>query len=121
MILPAVIIVFGVVIAVLYSHLRRQPDRRSLWRTTLRLGLGVGVTRAALASLGWYVVEHTGGPLQVPAFALALMAWPEGAVLTTKRFTPAPVEFYVWLSCVLVLGTLTFVGLVAVAAGRDRA
>ena len=120
MILPAVVILFAVAIAVLYSHLRRQPDRRSLWRTTLRIGLGIGITRAVLASLGWYVVEHTGGPLQVPGFAFAMMAWPEGAVLTTKRFTPAPPEFYVYLSLVLVIGTLTFVGLVALAAGRDR-
>ena len=120
MILPAVLILFAVAIAVLYSHLRRQPDRRSLWRTTLWIGLGVGATRAALASLGWYVVEHAGGPHQIPGFALAMMAWPEAAVFTRSRLTPAPPEFYVFLSFLLVIGTLTLVGLVAVAAGRDR-
>jgi len=120
MILPAVLVLFAVAIAVLYSHLLRQPDRRSLWRSTLRIGLGVGATRAALASLGWYVVEHTGGTLQIPAFALAMMAWPEAAVLTRRRLTPAPPEFYIYLLFVLVLGTLTLVGLVALVAGRDR-
>lgn len=120
MILPAVLILFAVAIAVLYSHLRRQPDRRSLWRTTLRIGLGVGATRAALASLGWYVVEHTGGPHQIPGFALAMLAWPEAAILPRRRLTLAPPEFYVYLSLVLVIGTLTLVGLVALAAGRNR-
>ncbi|MCA1559458.1 MAG: hypothetical protein LC753_05625 [Acidobacteria bacterium] len=119
MILLAVVILFPAVIAVLYWHLRRQPDRRSLWRTTLWIG-AVGVTRAVLASLGWYVVEHTGGLLQIPAFAFAMFAWPEAAVFTTRRLTPAPPEFYVWLSFVLVVGTLTLVGLVALVAGRDR-
>jgi hypothetical protein len=120
MILAAAVILFAVAIVILYWHLLRQPDRRSLWRTTLWIGLGVGATRAALASLGWYVVEHTGGPHQIPGFALAMLAWPEAAVFTTRRLTPAPPEFYVWLSFLLVISTLTLVALVALAARKDR-
>jgi hypothetical protein len=74
------------------------------------------VTRAALASLGWYVVEHTGGPLQSPAFALAMLAWPEAAMLTTSRVTPAPGLFYVFLSLLLISTTVMFVGGLAIAA-----
>lgn len=121
MILLTVPVVFAVAIAALYLHLRKQHDRRSLWRRTLLIGFGVGAARAVLASLGWYVVEHTGGPLQIPAFALAMVAWPEAAIFTGRRFTPAPLEFYVSLSLVLVTSTVMFVGVVALAAGKARA
>ena len=49
------------------------------WRTTIRIGVGVGIAGAGLASLGWYVVERTGGPLQIPAHVLSMMALPEAA------------------------------------------
>jgi hypothetical protein len=108
--------VFAAAVAGLYWHLRKRRDRRSLFRTTLFVGFGIGLARAALASLGWYVVEHTGGPLQVPAFALAMLAWPEAAIFTERRLTPAPPDFYVRLSLLLVAGTLGLVGAVALAA-----
>jgi hypothetical protein len=44
-----------------------------------------------------------------------MLAWPEAAVLDTRRVTPAPGEFYVWLSLLLISSTLLFVGLVALA------
>jgi len=113
MVLPAVLVVVAVAIVVLYWHLRKQPDRRSLWRTTIRIGVGVGIARAGLASLGWYVVERTGGPLQIPAYVLSLTALPEAAILGERRVTSVPPEFYVFLSLALVAGTMVFVGLVA--------
>ena len=84
------------------------------------LGLGTGALRAALSSLGWYVVEHDGGPLQVPAFALAMMAWPEAAVLAERRTIPAPPHFYLQLSLVLMTTTVAFAAAVAWFAARRR-
>ena len=120
MIALTLLILLTVVVAALYSIMRRQPDRRSLWRTALYVGIGTGVARAGLASLGWYLVERSGGPLQIPAFALVMMAWPEGAILAERRFTPAPPAFYLQLSLLLMATTLALVILVAVIAGRRR-
>jgi hypothetical protein len=121
MILPSILVVFAAAIAGLYWHLRKQPDRRSLWRRTLQIGLGVGLARAGLASWGWYTVEHTGGPLQIPAFALAMLAWPEAALfLAERRTTAVPPEFYVQLSVLLIAGTLVLVGAVALAVRRSH-
>lgn len=123
MILLTIPVVFAGAMAVLYWHLRKQPDRRRLWRATIRIGVGVGMARGAIASLGWYVVERTGGPLQIPAYALTMTAWPEAAILAERRVTPVPPEFYLSLLLVLVAGTMVFVGLVAmvVEVGRIRA
>jgi hypothetical protein len=120
MVLLVVVVVFTAAIAALSQLFRRQPNRRRLWRMTLRIGLGLGVMRAALASLGWYVVEHNGGPLQIPAFALAMLAWPEAAIFTERRFTPVPPAFYISLSLLLVTSTVVLVGLLAVASNRTR-
>lgn len=108
------------VIAGIYWLMRKQPDRRSLWRTALYVGAGTGLTRAVLASLGWYMVEHTGGSLQIPAFALAMMAWPEGAMLDERRLAPASLVFYVQLSALLLASTLAVTCLVAVIAAKSR-
>lgn len=120
MILPSLVVAVAVVVAVLYRRLRKQPDQRSLWRAALRIGFLVGVTRAALASWGWYMVEHTGGPLQIPAFALAMMAWPEAAIISQRRVAPVPPGFYILLSLVLVTGTMMFVSVLALAVGLTR-
>jgi len=116
-ILSTFIVLAAIALAAFYAHLRRESDHGTLWRSTLRIGLAVGVIRAALASVGWYVVEHTGGPLQIPAFALAMMAWPEAAFfLRERRTTPVPPEFYARLSLLLVATTMLFAGMLAVAA-----
>jgi hypothetical protein len=118
-ILPTILVAFAAAVGGLYWHLGKQPDRRSLWRRTLQIGLVVGLARAGLASWGWYTVEHTGGPLQIPAFALAMLAWPEAAMfLAERRTTSVPPEFYVQLSVLLVAGTLVLVGAVALVARR---
>jgi hypothetical protein len=120
MIAMTVLILLALVIAGIYSIMRRQRDRPSLWRTALFVGLGTGLARAGLASLGWYLVERSGGPLQIPAFALVMMAWPEGALLAERRLTPAPPAFYLRLSLLLMATTLAVVVLVAAVAGRRR-
>ena len=121
MILPVLLVAIAVVAAALYVYLRKRPTRRERWRIALAIGVGVGLLRAVLASTGWYVVEHTGGPLQVPAFALAMLAWPEAALLAQRRVAPAPGEFYVRLSLTLVTGTVIMTALVAAAVDLTRA
>jgi hypothetical protein len=120
MIAMTVLILLAAVIAGIYWLMRKQPDRRSLWRTALYVGLGTGLARAVLASLGWYMVERTGGPLQIPAFALAMMAWPEGAMLDERRLSPAPPAFYLQLSILLLASTLAVACLVALVAAKSR-
>ena len=114
------LVVATLVIAGMYGLMHRLPDRRSLWRTALIVGVGTGALRAALSSLGWYIVEHTGGPLQIPGFAMAMMAWPEAALLAERRVAPAPPSFYFQLSVILLTSTVTFVALIAFIAGRRR-
>jgi bacteriorhodopsin len=120
MIAVGALILLAALLAALYSMMRRQPDRRSLWRTALYVGAGTGVARAALASLGWYMIERTGGPLQIPAFAMAMMAWPEGVMLDERRLTPVPPAFYIQLSVLLIASTLAISCLVAVIAAKSR-
>jgi NADH:ubiquinone oxidoreductase subunit 6 (subunit J) len=114
------VIVLALVVAGMYWLMRRQPDRRSLWRMALYVGAGTGLVRAVLSSLGWYMFERTGGPLQIPAFALVMMAWPEAAILVERRVTPAPPSFYVQLSLLLVTTTLVAASVIAFVASKRR-
>ena len=112
MILPAFALVAVAAGAILYARLARAHDERRLWRAAIAIGLIVGVIRGVLAPLGWYVVEHTGGPLQIPAFLLAMLAWPEGAVFRGHR-GPASVGFLIALGAWLLA---TSVAVVSAAA-----
>ena len=89
-------------------------------RTAVYTGCILGILRAILASVGWYAVEHTGGPLQVPAFALAMLAWPEAMVFAERHTTPAPQGFYLRLSLLLVTSTAVNIGLVGAVAALRR-
>ena len=107
--------------ALLYSYLRGRSGRRALWRSALTIGAAAGVARAGLAAFGWYTVEHTGGPLQIPGYALTMLALPEAAFLPRRRAVlPAPPEFYVALCAAIILGTMIAVGVVALIAGRHH-
>src|SRR5687768_4470779 len=90
-----------------------------VWRSVLRIGVPIGILRSALASIGWYVTEHTGGPFQVPGFALAMMAWPEAALLPRTRVHAAPPEFYAYLWVLLIVTTSLFVA-VTISLSRTR-
>lgn len=98
-----------------YLGSRRQPLRAAVYS-----GCILGIVRATVASAGWYTVEHTGGPLQVPAFALAMLAWPEAMVFTERRTLPAPPGFYLRLWFLLATSTLVIIALVGVAASLRR-
>ena len=115
--LPTVLIVLVGTMAGLFWYFgtRRVPVRAAVYT-----GCILGILRAGLASLGWYVVEHTGGPLQVPAFALAMLAWPEAMVFAESRTTSAPPGFYLRLSLLLVTSTVVVITLVGVLATLRR-
>jgi hypothetical protein len=113
MVLLIGLVLFVTVIIFLSRHLRQRRDARSLWRSVVLIGVSVGGVRAVLASAGWYTVEHTGGPLQIPGFAFAMMAWPEAAVFTGRRGQVAPLEFYLYLTALLMVSTTVWVALVA--------
>src|SRR5712692_2863135 len=112
MVLPGLVVLFGLATVTLYRYLARRPNPRALWQSTVAIGIVVGIARAVLAGLGWYVVEHTGGPLQIPAFALAMLALPEAAVFGRHR-GPVPPALYVSLGLLLTLTSLLFVSVVA--------
>ena len=118
MILPVIVVLFGAAMAGLYWYLLSRPDRPTLVRTALFIGVGIGVIRAAGACAGWYVVEHTGGPLQVPGFALAMLAWPEAAIFRERSTTPATAQFYLQLALLLISSSVAIVAIVAAAASR---
>ena len=110
---------FAALTVALYLYLRTQRDSRSLWRSSVAIGSSVGIARAVLAAVGWYGVEHTGGPLQIPAFALAMLAWPE-AMVFGRQHGPAPLTFYVSLAFLLIASSLLLVGGVALAVQISR-
>jgi hypothetical protein len=119
MVVIGIIVVLAVATGMLYSFFRRR-DERYFWQTALLIGIGIGVVRALLASLGWYTVEHTGGPRQVPGFVLALSALPEAALLPQSRVAAAPPVFYVQLSALLIGSSAVVVALVAAVARVRR-
>jgi hypothetical protein len=109
---------------ILYRYLVRKPAIHALWKSSLAIGTIVGTSRAALACVGWYCVEHTGGPLQIPGFALAMLAWPEAIVLNTRRFGPTPFHVYAMLAGMLILSTVLLISgftLVVQMTRRDDA
>lgn len=115
MLIPVIVLLVPVAMVALYRHLVKKRDTRARWRSAVMIGSSVGITRAVLACIGWYVVEHTGGPLQVPAFALAMLAWPEAIVFGRHRGL-APLSFYPALALLLIVTSLLLVSGVALAA-----
>jgi hypothetical protein len=99
---------------VLYRHFRAKRGSRALWRSSVAIGASVGIARAVLACIGWYGVEHTGGPLQIPAYALAILALPEAIVFGRQR-GPLPLNVYISLGLLLIVSTLLLVCAVALA------
>lgn len=125
MVAPLVLLLIMAASLVLYRYLARKHAGHALWRSSLAIGTVMGTSRAMLACAGWYCAEHAAGPLQIPAFALAMLAWPEAIVLDTRRVGPAPLSFYPMLAGVLIVTTILAVSGVAlavqVARGRDHA
>ena len=115
MVAPALLLLVVLWIAVLYRIFARSPSARVRWRSAIALGLTIGLVRGMLASVGWYVVERTGGPLQIPAYALAMLAWPEAALFGRHR-GPAPPWFFVALGVLLVATSVVMVSAVAFVA-----
>jgi len=114
------VVLIAVIVAIAATH-RYLDTRAEPLRAAVSMGCFLGVLRATLASGGWYVVEHTGGSLQVPAFALAMLAWPEAMIFAERRTTPAPAGFYFWLSLLLFTSTVVLVGAVgAITTLRRR-
>lgn len=116
MVLLTFLVLVAGLLTVLYRYLRARPNGRSLWRSTMAIGGTVGVARAVLGLLGWYTVEHTGGPLQIPGYFLSMLTLPEAALLASRRVGAAPPAFYVQLSLLLLAGSLMMVGVVALIA-----
>ncbi len=105
---------------ILYRHLARKRATHALWKSSLAIGTIVGTSRAALACVGWYFLEHTGGPLQIPGFALAMLAWPEASILNTRRFEPTPFRVYVMLAGMLILSTVLLINAIALVVQMTR-
>jgi hypothetical protein len=91
-----------------------MPNAR-LWRASL----SIGIVRGVLASVAWYTIEHTGGPLQIPAYAVAMLAWPEAALLVRPR-GPTPTSFYFALVVLLAATSALIVASVAIAVHVAR-
>ena len=122
MVLPTVVVAVVATVVVLYRHLARRHREHALWRSAFFIGVGIGGARALLAPTGWYVVEHTGGPLQIPAFLLTMLALPEAIVFSGQR-GPASAGLLLLLGGLLLATTIAVVSAVAllvVAVHRGR-
>lgn len=124
MLVPIIFLVFGAIFGLLFLHFIRRPNRKALLRSAITIGFSAGVIRGLLASIGWYGVEHTGGPLQIPAGALTMLAWPEAyfatGILWERHRTVTPLSFYPRLALLLIVTTVCFVGTVALLAWATR-
>jgi hypothetical protein len=119
MVLPVALLFFLGAIVLLFRFLSTRHDARTFWRSSVAIGAIIGLMRAALACVGWYGVEHTGGPLQIPAFALAMLAWPEAILLGRHRGPVAP-TFYPILALLLLVTSMLMVGGVSLAVQLGR-
>jgi hypothetical protein len=119
MLLPICFLALAALTVVLYRYFQAKRDSRALWRSSLAIGSSAGLVRAVLACIGWYGVGHTGGPLQIPAYALAMLALPEGIALGRHQ-GPVPLSFYVSLGLVLIASSLLFVNGVALVVQLSR-
>ena len=111
MLIFMVVLLWTAMVYALLRYLATKRGRRALWRSAIAIGVTAGLLRGGLASVGWYAVEHTGGPFQVPAYALAMLALPEAALFGRHRgFTP--LTFYPVLVLALTVSSLAwFAGL----------
>jgi hypothetical protein len=64
-------------------------------------------------------VEHTGGPLQIPAYALSMLALPE-AIVFGRQPGPVPLSVYISLGFLLIASSLLLVCGVALAVQLSR-
>ena len=109
--------VAAAVIFALYRWLATgAPSRRSA-ASVITAGMALGTIRAALTGVGFYVAEHTAGPWQGPAFAMALAGWPEIALLGSHRGV-ATSAFYGQMVALLVVTSTAAVAFIAFAARR---
>lgn len=113
------LLLFAAAIVGLYRHLAAKDSVLALWRSAVAIGSVVGIGRAMLACVGWYTVEHTGGPLQIPGFALAMLAWPEATVLGRHQGS-VPLQFYLWLGLLLAVTSLLLVSGIALVVQVTR-
>ena len=93
----------------LWRFLARRAGDPDWWISALVVGASLGLVRGFLACAGWYTVERASGPLQVPAFALALLALPEAMLLGRRHVTPATWGFLTRLFLLLLAGTMLLV------------
>ena len=110
MVIASIVLLLAGAVIVLGHFFARH--RTETLRSGIALGAAIGLVRGCLASAGWYVVERSGGPVQIPAYALSMLAWPEGMLLGPSR-TLRPMSFYVQLALLLTVTTAIMVGALA--------
>lgn len=117
MVFPLVLAGFVALLFALYRFLASGPPSRRSVPSVLTFSVALGAVRAMVTGLGFYGVEHTGGALQVPAFAMALAGWPEIALLGPHRGRASP-AFYGWMALLLIVTSTAVVAFTALAARR---
>jgi len=110
----------AIAIAVIFALYRWVASGAPIPRSAasvITVGIALGTIRAALTGIGFYGVEHTAGPLQGPAFAMALAGWPEIALLGSHRGVATP-AFYCRMTALLVVTSTAVVAFISFAARR---
>jgi hypothetical protein len=119
MVLLGIVLLLTAAIPVLYRYLTTKRSPRALWRSSVGIGSLIGVVRAVLACVGWYGVEHTGGWFQIPAFGLAMLAWPE-AIVFGRHQGATSMSFYASLALLLIVSSVLLVSVVGLAVQVTR-
>jgi hypothetical protein len=117
MVFLLVLVIAAVIVFALYRWLATGPPSRRSAGSVIGIGLALGAARAAVSGLGFYSVEHSGGPLQAPAYAMAMAGWPELALLGPHRGRARP-ALYGKMALLLITTTTAFVVVIAFTARR---
>jgi len=81
MVVLAVLVFAGVLLLVV------APKYQLTAPQAVALAAGLFVVRAGGVSVGRYILGHTGGPMQLLAYLLVMLGWPEIAIPGTLGWT----------------------------------
>jgi hypothetical protein len=118
MIFPVVLLLPLAASAGLYLWFRSLNTGKTYWRIVVKVAAVVAATRIGLVTIGVYVLWHTSGWLQLPAYAMVLCGLPE-ELLMLRRIGPS-VAVLAGLSALLMAGSATWVFTIAGLAARGK-
>ena len=123
MVLLSFLLVWPLAGAGLFAFLRKNQSRGERWRLALGIGAAVGLTRAALACSGAFMIGHVDNWIQFPAYFLMMLAMPELALMpfSGSWLRVDGWAVYVRLAAMVVACTIAFALAIALMVDARRA